>query len=175
MFYDESDSPIVVHNSSLPPPICTTIDGIIQSLDESCTGPLTLPPLSLPIPTTATIDDVVHALDKSCTGDLQLSPIVLDSIATQHTQMPYVNAIVSVQQQGETGRQAVAVFDKFDDRIMKFPLQYMHEHIYDITTSISTTKKTERKKGFRVKHNDKLLDKLFEMDAIPPMIVPYLV
>ena len=117
--YDEADSPIVVQNSSLPPPICSTIDDVIHSLDESCATPLTLPSLSLP--TAAAIDDVVHALDESCVGDLQLSPIVLESIATQQTQRPNANAIVSVQQQGETSRQTVEVFDKFDDQIIKLP------------------------------------------------------
>ena len=100
--------------------------------------------------------------------DLDLPPIVIPHSTQHQTQMPFVEKI-HVLKDG-----VVAEFKKFDDVCIRFPIKFLHENVYDITTKL-TRKGGERKKGFRKGGISYLMDELFEMKQIPPMMIPFVV
>ena len=77
--------------------------------------------------------------------NLRLSPIVLESTATKQAVMPLVMDIVSIQQRGKVGTATVAIYDAFDDAIIKFLLKCVHDQVLHVTTRIITTGKADRK------------------------------
>ena len=118
---------------------------------------------------TTKFDDLMNDLSPiSTTSALNLPPIVIPDRIHQQTQMPYVDNIHDVSDG------TVAEFKQFNDDCIGFPMKFLHDRIYDITTKL-TKKDKGRKKGFREGGTSYLMDKLFEMKKIPPMIIPYVV
>ena len=81
--------------------------------------------------------------------------------------MPFVEEINIV------GSDVIAQFKQFENVIIKFPMQYLHDKAYDVTCGIGSS--VGRKKDFRKDHINYLLDKLFAMKQLPPVIVPRMV